>query len=336
MKNILITGGGGFIGKNLIKHFMTDKKINKIIVLDNFITSDKLDFIPFLDNDKVMLYVYDINDCNLINYLIEDLQNKDINTIDEIYHLASLASPIFYKENPIETLDVGYIGTKNILELAKKYKSKVLFSSTSEVYGDAEISPQHENYYGNVNSFGARSCYDESKRVAEALCYTYINEYNIDIKIARIFNTYGPHMMLNDGRIITECIRHLINNTTLTIFGDGAQTRSCCYIDDNITQLIKLMESDYNIPINIGNNIELSINDTVKIIEKVWKEIYNIPFDKNVAKIQYMPLTQNDPLQRRPCLKLNNIALGSTNYTSFEDGVRQTIYYFLDKKSIKH
>jgi dTDP-glucose 4,6-dehydratase len=154
----------------------------------------------------------------------------------------------------------------------------------------------------------------------------------MNIKIARIFNTYGPHMMLNDGRIITECIRHLINDTTLTIFGDGSQTRSCCYIDDNITQLIKLMDSDYNIPINIGNNVELSINDTVKIIEKVWKEIHNIPSDKKVAKIQYMPLTQNDPLQRQPCLKLNNITLGTTKYTSFEDGVRQTIYYFLNKK----
>jgi len=334
MKNILITGGGGFIGKNLIKHLITDNNIDKIIVLDNFITSNKLDFISFSQplSNKVMLYVYDINDYNLINYLIEDLQDTDINTIDEIYHLASLASPIFYKKNPIQTLDVGYIGTKNILDLAYKYNSKVLFSSTSEVYGDAEVSPQHENYYGNVNSFGERSCYDESKRVAEALCYTYINTYHMDIKIARIFNTYGPHMMLNDGRIITECIRHLINDTTLTIFGDGSQTRSCCYIDDNITQLIKLMDSDYNIPINIGNNVELSINDTVKIIENVWKEIHNIPSNKKVAKIQYMPLTQNDPLQRQPCLKLNNISLGTTTYTSFEDGVRQTIYYFLNKK----
>jgi UDP-glucuronate decarboxylase len=335
MKNILITGGGGFIGKNLIKHLITDSNIHNIIVVDNFITSNQLDFTSFINNqslsNKVILYIYDIT--TNLKFIIEDLKFKNINTIDEIYHLASLASPIFYKENPIETLDVGYIGTKNILELAKKYKSKVLFSSTSEVYGDAEISPQHENYYGNVNSFGARSCYDESKRVAEALCYTYINEYNIDIKIARIFNTYGPHMMLNDGRIITECIRHLMNDTTLTIFGDGNQTRSCCYIDDNIVQLIKLMDSNYNIPINIGNNIELSINDTVKIIEKVWKDIHNIPINKNVAKIQYMPLTQNDPLQRKPCLKLNKIALGNTDYTSFEYGVRQTIYYFLNKNT---
>ena len=287
----------------------------------------------------MILYSYDITKSNVIDYLISDLVDKDINNIDEIYHLASLASPPFYKKYPIETLDVGYLGTKNILDVARKFKSKVLFSSTSEVYGDAQISPQHENYYGNVNSFGVRSCYDESKRVAEALCYTYIKEFGVDVKIARIFNTYGPHMMLNDGRIITECIRHLWNNTTLTIYGDGEQTRSCCFIDDNVKMLMKLMESDCNVPVNIGNNEERSINETVRIIEKVWKEVMNY-YDigwgygeepiKNL-KIKYEQLTQNDPLQRKPCLEFNKQVLGEIEYTSFEEGVRQTIMYFIEE-----
>jgi UDP-glucuronate decarboxylase len=330
MKNILITGGGGFIGRNLIQHLYLDTVVNKIICIDNFITSNKLDFIEFHKkfSDKVILYSYDITKYNIIEYLISDLQYNNVVTIDEIYHLASLASPPFYKKFPIETLDVGYLGTKNILEIARKHKSKVLFSSTSEVYGDAKVSPQDENYYGNVNSFGERSCYDESKRVAEALCYTYIKEFGVDIKIARIFNTYGPHMMLNDGRIITECIRHLMNNTTLTIFGDGTQTRSICYVNDTVNMLVKLMNSSCNIPVNIGNNQELNINDTVKIIEKIW---INMNKDNHNIKIQYVPLTQNDPLQRKPCLELNKQVLGETKYTSFEDGIRNTIKYFLEK-----
>jgi UDP-glucuronate decarboxylase len=330
MKNILITGGGGFIGRNLIQHLYLDTVVNKIICIDNFITSNKLDFIEFHKkfSDKVILYSYDITKYNIIEYLISDLQYNNVVTIDEIYHLASLASPPFYKKYPIETLDVGYLGTKNILEIARKHKSKVLFSSTSEVYGDAKVSPQDENYYGNVNSFGERSCYDESKRVAEALCYTYIKEFGVDIKIARIFNTYGPHMMLNDGRIITECIRHLMNNTTLTIFGDGTQTRSICYVNDTVNMLVKLMNSSCNSPVNIGNNQELNINDTVKIIEKIW---INMNKDNHNIKIQYVPLTQNDPLQRKPCLELNKQVLGETKYTSFEDGIRNTIKYFLEK-----
>ena len=341
-KNILITGGCGAIGRNLIEELLTLKTTNKIIILDNFVTSNKQEFLSFIKKfpeNKVLLYSYDITDSNLIEYVISDLVGKDINTIDEIYHLASLASPLFYKKYPIETLDVGYLGTKNILDVARKFKSKVLFSSTSEVYGDALVSPQHENYYGNVNSFGERSSYDESKRVAEALCYTYMKEFGVDVKIARIFNTYGPHMMLNDGRIITECIKHLMNDTTLTIYGDGEQTRSICHVLNTVDMLIKLMDSNCNIPVNIGNNEERSINETVKIIEKVWKEIMNEydigwGYDEGPIKslkIRYKPLTQNDPLQRKPCLKLNKQVLGENEYTSFEDGIRQTIRYFIEK-----
>lgn len=330
MKNILITGGGGFIGRNLIEELESMSTTNVIIVLDNFITSDKREFVEFIrkfKEEKVIFYSYDITNTRMIDYLVDDLKDRNISTIDEIYHLASLASPPFYKKFPIETLDVGYIGTKNMLELAKKLNSKILFSSTSEVYGDALVSPQHENYYGNVNCFGERSCYDISKRVGEALCYTYLKSYGVDVKIARIFNTYGPHMLLNDGRIITEVIRHLKNGTTLTIYGDGNQTRSCCYVKDTVRMLIKLMNSLINEPINIGNDKERSINETVDIIEKVWNEMFN----KQSRQLdrEYKPLTQNDPLQRKPCLEFNKQVLGENEYTSFEEGIKETINYFI-------
>jgi len=328
MKNILITGGGGFIGRNLIEQLANIRTTNKIIVLDNFITSDKSEFISFVNKfprDKVIFYAYDITSNHLIDFLEKDLTNQSIK-IDEIYHLASLASPPFYKKYPLETLDVGYIGTKNMLNLAKKYNAKLLFASTSEVYGDALISPQHENYYGNVNSFGERSCYDESKRVAEALCYTYLKSYGVDVKIARIFNTYGPHMLLNDGRIITEVVKHLKNDTTLTIYGDGNQTRSCCFVQDTVRMLVKLMTSYINEPVNIGNNQERTINETVDMIENVWNEM----FKTNIkVKREYKELTQNDPLQRKPCLKFNKQVLGENEYTSFEDGIKETIKYFI-------
>lgn len=276
-----------------------------------------------------------------MDYMLNDLTEKNIKTINEIYHLASLASPPFYKKYPIDTMDVGYIGTKLMLEIAKRYNAKLLFSSTSEVYGDPSISPQNENYYGNVNSFGARSSYDESKRIAEALCYTYIKEYKLDVKIARIFNSYGPEMMLNDGRIITEVIRHLMNNTTLTIYGDGQQTRSCCYIDDTVDMLVRLMASDTNTPVNIGNDKELTVNDIINIIEKVYNEYIDSldigwGYDENQEKLsikkEYVPLTQNDPLQRKPCLKMNKQVLGETKYTSFEEGILNTIKYFFQKE----
>jgi UDP-glucuronate decarboxylase len=338
MRNILITGGSGFIGKNLIQELLKDNSINKIIIIDNFITSSKTDFIKFLLKnkwpdkfEKLILYKCDIisltpNNLSLINFLTFLDDHYNVRSIDEIYNLASLASPPFYKKYPMETLDVGYIGTKNMLELARKFNSKILFASTSEVYGDALISPQHENYYGNVNCFGERSCYDISKRVGETLCYTYKQLYNTDVKISRIFNTYGPHMLLTDGRIITEVIRHLKNNTVLTIYGDGNQTRSICYVLNTVQMLIKLMESDYNFPVNIGNNEELTINEIVNTIEEVWNNICNTNI--KVQK-QYVPLTQNDPLKRQPCLDLNKKVLGEQEYISIKDGIRRCIEYYL-------
>lgn len=332
MKNIIITGGCGFIGKNLIVHLLSTQDINKIICIDNFSSSNESEFIQFMKkynkDDKIVVCTGNICDINFMSDVIKMINSKYIiSKIDEIYHLASIASPIIYKQFPLETLDTGYVGMKNMLDIAKYYQSKILFSSTSEVYGDAEQSPQKETYYGNVNSYGCRSCYDESKRIGEALCYTYRHKYNLDIRIARIFNTYGPHMMIDDGRIITEVIKNLMNDTVVTIFGDGNQTRSICMVDDTVKMLIKLMESDFMEPLNIGNDIEMSVNDIAKTIEKVYRNILKNDIQ---LKIQYLPLTQNDPLQRKPDLTLNKEILGKHQYISIEDGIKKTIEHFLN------
>jgi nucleoside-diphosphate-sugar epimerase len=326
MKHILISGGAGFIGINLIKFLLDTDRNHTIIVIDNFITSCKDRFLQFkasYADNQIILFEADI--CNID--IKTELGRMGIHTIDEIYHLASLASPPAYKKFPIETLDVGYHGTKYLLQLAKNiYNAKLLFASTSEVYGDALISPQDEGYYGNVNPYGERSCYDESKRIGEALCYTFHKKYGVDVKVARIFNTYGPYMLLDDGRIITEVIKSLKNKSDLTIYGDGTQTRSYCYVTDTVAMLVKLMNSDINVPVNIGNdNDEKSINDTASCIEKIW----NATHGENIAvNCVYKQLTQNDPLQRRPYLLLNRHLLGKHKYTSFEDGIKNTIGYF--------
>jgi UDP-glucuronate decarboxylase len=346
-KSILITGGCGMIGKNLIKYLLNDSKVEKITVFDNFISSNKQEFEKFIEkyNTKNIVILHEFDICDTKNMEFVKLNFP----FDEIYHLASLASPVFYKKFPIETLNTGYQGTKNILEIVRYQSSKglgstqnrkikVLFSSTSEVYGDPKISPQHENYYGYVNSFGERSSYDESKRIAETLCYTYINHFKLDVKIARIFNTYGPEMMLNDGRIITECIRNLMNDTTLKIYGDGNQTRSITYVLNTVNMLVKLMASDSNTPVNIGNNEELTINEIVNITEKVYQdyvEIFGCEYSLNKdtkikLKKEYVPLTQNDPLKRCPCLERNKKILGEEKYISIRDGIFSTIEYFFD------
>ena len=324
MQEILITGGGGFLGKNLITYLLQNTDC-KITIVDNFISSNREEFIKLhTTNNRVTLYEYDITDVEKMMCLKSNFH------FDEIYHLASLASPKFYKKYSIETLDVGYTGTKNILEIARSHGSRVLFSSTSEVYGDPICDIQSEIYFGNVNCFGDRSCYDESKRVAESLCYTYINQFGLDIKIARIFNTYGPGMIINDGRIVTEVIKSLINNSTLTIYGTGEQTRSLCYVANTINMLVKLMASNCNTPVNIGNNEEYTINEIVDTITGVYKENFN---NTITLKKSYVALTENDPLKRCPCLKKNNRILGLENYVSLQKGMLDTIRYF--KENLK-
>lgn len=363
MINILITGGAGFIGKNLIKYLYKNiaDSLGYIVVIDDFTSSNKEDFEKFVKengydfrqyieynkygmrramtvpmNKELILIEEDICNINTFSFLncyqMKSKEGEEIiydnYKINQIYHLASIASPPLYKNLPFETLDVGYIGTKNILEFSYIYKCKVLYTSTSEVYGDASISPQHEDYYGNVNPFGERSCYDISKRIGETLCYNYIKQHHIDIKIARLFNTYGPYMRLDDGRIITETIKHLLNDTTLTVYGDGTQTRSCVYVDDTVTMLYKLMNSDYNSPLNIGNDVEMSVNDIVNVIYNVYKDKFK---GLNKLKIKNLPLTQNDPLKRKPSLLKNKSILGEMKYTDFTMGIEKMFSFYFGK-----
>jgi len=325
--NIIISGGGGFLGKNLIEYLVDNKEEGvklEIIVLDNFISSNLYDFNKFKENikdTKISLLEFDICQYEMMSCI-----KKEYNKIDYIYHLSSLASPVMYKKHPMKTLDCGYIGTKNMLELAKFYNTRILFASTSEVYGDALETPQKESYYGNVNPFGERSCYDSSKRVSEALCYTYINEYNVNVKIARIFNSFGKYMLIGDGRIITEIIRCLINDEELNIYGDGEQTRSLCYARDTVYMLSELIKSSTNFPVNIGNDVELSINEITRLVHKVYKNNFN---KSSKLRIKYVKLTQNDPLMRKPCLNLNKQVLRNFEYTDIEESIINTINYFL-------
>lgn len=316
---ILITGGAGFIGVNLT-HYLSKKIITDlhIIIVDNCITGS---FENFKENSfknknlKLEFLNLDITDDNFLTII----QNK-YSKIDQIYHLASLASPKYYKKYPLETLEVGYTGTKNVLELTKHYQCKFLFTSTSEVYGDPKVSPQPETYFGNVNTVGSRSCYDEAKRVAETLVYEYQKIFNLDTKIARIFNTYGPYMNLNDGRIITEIIKHHKLNTTVEIYGDGSKTRSFSYITDTLDQLFNLMNTNkIHYPVNIGNDNEISINQLI--------DIFNTLVDKKL-NIVYKPNSENDPKMRKPCLKLNNEILGKRINTNEKDGLLEMLNFY--------
>ena len=312
MKTILITGGCGFIGSNLCKKLIIN---NKIICVDNLNTG-------FIKNIKELL---SNNNFKYINHnIINPLLIKE--NIDEIYHLACPASPPKYQIDPIYTLKTIFIGTMNLLELAKEKNAKILYTSTSEIYGEPTISPQNEKYRGNVNTIGIRSCYDEGKRVGETLMIEYFNKYNINIKIARIFNTYGPNMDINDGRVITNFINQIIHNKDITVYGNGTQTRSFCYIDDQINGLIKLMDSNYNLPINIGNPYEIKIIDLIYILFDIFNKNFNINIK---SKIVYKPLPSDDPTQRKPDITLAKEILGWEPNISLNEGLIKTIKYFL-------
>lgn len=312
MKTILITGGCGFIGSNLCKKLIIN---NKIICVDNLNTG-------FINNIKELL---SNNNFKYINHnIINPLLIEE--NIDEIYHLACPASPPKYKIDPIYTLKTIFIGTMNLLELAKEKNAKILYTSTSEIYGESTISPQNEKYRGNVNTIGIRSCYDEGKRVGETLMIEYFNKYNINIKIARIFNTYGPNMDINDGRVITNFINQIISNKDITVYGNGTQTRSFCYIDDQINGLVKLMDSNYNLPINIGNPYEIKIIDLIYILFDIFNKDFNINIK---SKIVYKPLPSDDPTQRKPDITLAKEILGWEPKISLNEGLIKTIKHFL-------
>ena len=306
-KTVLVTGGAGFIGSHLCKRLLDFD--NHVISLDNLFTGSIENISKLRENPNFEFVNHDI---------VEPYYRQNI---DEMYNLACPASPIHYQKNPIKTVKTCTIGVINMLGLARKNRSKILQASTSEVYGDPNINPQGENYFGNVNTIGHRSCYDEGKRCAETLFMDYHREHKLNIKIARIFNTYGPNMSINDGRVISNFITQAIKNNDITINGDGNQTRSFMYIDDLVEGLIKLMDSKDDIlgPINLGNSFELSINDLAKRV---------ISLIKSKSKIIYNDLPSDDPKVRKPKINKALLELNWEPKVDLDCGLNYTINYF--------
>jgi len=302
--NILITGGSGFIGSHLSDRLLKNDK-NNLYLLDNLLTGKKENIDHILDNESVTFIEHDVQD----HIEIED-------KLDCILHFASAASPVAYTEHPINTLKAGSIGTINTLGLAKKHNAEYFLASTSEVYGDPLISPQTEEYWGNVNPNGERSMYDEAKRFAEAATATYARTYDIKTKIVRIFNTYGPRMQLNDGRVVTNLIVQALNNEDITIYGDGSQTRSFSYVDDTVSGILALMDSDKYDVFNIGNPKEMTINELSETILKL---------TNSKSKIVYKELPNDDPKQRKPDITKAKENLNWEPKVDLESGLTLTI-----------
>jgi UDP-glucuronate decarboxylase len=306
MKRILITGGAGFLGSHLCDRLI--EQDNEILCLDNFFTGSKDNIIHLLANPRFELIRHDI----ISPIFLE---------VDQIFNLACPASPVHYQHNPIKTIKTNVMGTINTLGMAKRLNAKILQASTSEVYGDPDIHPQKEDYWGRVNPIGPRSCYDEGKRAAECLMMDYRRQNNVKVKIVRIFNTYGPRMALNDGRVVSNFIVQALKAEDITVYGDGSQTRSFCYVDDMVDGLILMMESPDSFigPINIGNPDEFTILDLAKTI---------IRMTGNQSKIVFRPLPQDDPRQRQPDISLAGKMLGWQPKTNLEEGLEKTIEYF--------
>ena len=305
-KRCLVTGGAGFLGSHLCKRLLIDG--NEVIAVDNFYTCAKDNIVELLDNPNFELVRHDIT----FPLYVE---------VDEIYNLACPASPIHYQFDPVQTTKTSVHGSINMLGLAKRLKAKILQASTSEVYGDPQVHPQPESYMGNVNLNGPRSCYDEGKRCAETLFFDYYRQYNLRIKVARIFNTYGPNMQPNDGRVVSNFIMQALQDKPITIFGDGSQTRSFCYVDDLIEAFFRLMDSpdDFTGPINIGNPVEFRI---MELAEKV------IKLTDSKSKLVYEKLPDDDPIQRQPDINLAKEKLGWEPKIHLEEGLVMTIHYF--------
>ena len=306
MKRVLITGAAGFLGSHLCDRFI--KEGFYVIGMDNLITGSLSNLEHLFKLEHFEFHHHDIT--TFVHVPGE---------LDYILHFASPASPIDYLKIPIQTLKVGSLGTHNLLGLAKVKNARILIASTSEVYGDPLVHPQDENYYGNVNTIGPRGVYDEAKRFQESITMAYHRFHGIDTRIARIFNTYGPRMRLNDGRVIPAFIGQALRGEDLTVFGDGMQTRSFCYVDDEVDGLYKLLMSDYTLPVNIGNPDEITIKDFAEEIIKL---------TGTDQKIIYKPLPKDDPMQRRPDISKAKSILGWEPQTSREEGMQKTYEYF--------
>ncbi|HBE02999.1 MAG: NAD-dependent dehydratase [Spirochaetes bacterium GWF1_41_5] len=305
MKKIIITGGAGFIGSHLCRRLLQEG--NEVICLDNFFTGTKSNIIDLMKNDYFEIIRHDV-----VNDIFIEA--------DEIYHFACPASPVHYQYNPIKTMKTSILGTINMLGLAKRTRAKMLLASTSEVYGDPLVHPQKEEYWGNVNCTGIRSCYDEGKRAAETLMMDYHRQHKLDAKIIRIFNTYGPNMRPDDGRVVSNFIVQATNKKDITIYGDGSQTRSFCYVDDLVDGIIRMMNTEnFTGPVNLGNPDEFTIRE---LAEKV------LLLTKSSSKIIYEPLPSDDPKKRKPDISLAKTRLGWEPEIKLSEGLKKTIAYF--------
>ncbi len=307
---IIVTGGAGFIGSHLIDRLMQEQ--HEVICLDNFYTGTKRNLEKWFGHPNFELIRHDIT---------EPIRLE----VDRIFHLACPASPVHYQYNPIKTTKVSFLGTSNMLGLARRVKARFLMASTSEVYGDPLIHPQSEDYFGNVNPIGIRSCYDEGKRVAETLCFDYHRQHNVEIRVARIFNTYGPRMLENDGRVVSNFIAQSLQGKPLTIYGDGSQTRSFCYVSDLVDGLIKLMDGNETGPVNLGNPEEYTILQLAQNIRD------RINPDREIS---FLPLPQDDPKQRKPDITRAKTWLNWEPTVSLNRGLDSTIAEFRQRLGV--
>jgi UDP-glucuronate decarboxylase len=304
-KRILITGGAGFIGSHLCEKLL--KEGNEVISVDNYFTGRKTNIQHLLKNPKFEMVRHDI---------VKEFRAE----VDQIYNFACPASPVHYQYNAISTIKTNVMGTMNMLGLAKKVRARILQASTSEVYGNPLEHPQKETYWGNVNTIGIRSCYDEGKRISETLCFDYNRQHKVDIRVIRIFNTYGPRMLANDGRVVSNFIVQALSGKDITIYGDGSQTRSFCYVDDLVNGIVAMMNQDsFQGPVNLGNSDEFTVKELAELVIKL---------TKSKSKIIYNPLPQDDPARRRPDLTLAKEKLGYKFTVPLVEGLKRTIKYF--------
>ena len=310
--NIVLTGGSGFIGSHLSKELLKVDN-NRLIIVDNLLTGNLENIQDILDHKNATFIQHDVQDHIEID-----------EKVDYVFHLASAASPVAYTENPVNTLKAGSLGTINTLGLARKHNAEYFLASTSEVYGDPLITPQNEEYWGNVNPNGERSMYDEAKRFAEAATATYARSYNIKTKIIRIFNTYGPNMQLNDGRVVTNLIVQALNNQDLTIYGDGSQTRSFSYVSDTVAGIIAMMNSEHYEVFNIGNPYEMTVKELAETILKL---------TDSSSKIIFKPLPNDDPQQRKPDITKAKEKLNWEPKIDLETGLTTTIEWIKEELS---
>ena len=305
LKRILVTGGAGFIGSHLCEKLLKDG--NEVICLDNFFTGRKENIAHLASNPSFEVVRHDVIEPSLLE-------------VDQIYNLACPASPVNYQYNPVKTIKTNIMGTLNMLGLAKRVRARILQASTSEVYGDPKVHPQPESYWGNTNPIGTRACYDEGKRCAEALMFAYHRQNGVDIRVVRIFNTYGPRMLENDGRVVSNFIVQSLRGRDITVYGDGSQTRSFCYVDDLVDGLVKMMNNEELVgPVNLGNPGEFTVLELANMVKKL---------TGSNSGIIYNPLPQDDPIQRKPDISIARESLGWRPLVGLEDGLLRSIEYF--------